>query len=108
MSPGPRSSRPSVGVMLQRHVDPALIPHRARLFESLGFDDVWVVEDRYFSGGIAQAGAVLSATERLDVGIGNLPAVVRNPVFAAMELATLAGIYPGRLIAGIQVGVLPT
>jgi len=42
--------------MLQRHVDPALIPHRARLFESLGFDDVWVVEDRYFSGGIAQAG----------------------------------------------------
>ena len=58
--------------------------------------------------GSPRRGAVLSTTERLDVGIGNLPAVVRNPVFAAMELATLAGIYPGRLIAGIQVGVLPT
>jgi alkanesulfonate monooxygenase SsuD/methylene tetrahydromethanopterin reductase-like flavin-dependent oxidoreductase (luciferase family) len=39
------------------------------------------------------------------VGIGILPAVVRNPAFAAMELATLAGAFPGRVHAGIGHGV---
>ena len=34
-----------------------------------------------------------------------MPAVVRNPVFAAMEIATLARLYPGRFQPGIGHGV---
>jgi alkanesulfonate monooxygenase SsuD/methylene tetrahydromethanopterin reductase-like flavin-dependent oxidoreductase (luciferase family) len=34
-----------------------------------------------------------------------MPAVVRNPVFTAMEIATLARLYPGRFLPGIGHGV---
>ena len=66
----------------------------ARRAERLGFDEVWIVEDLGFRGGIAQAGALLATTERIIVGIGILPAGARNAAFAAMELATLAQLFP--------------
>lgn len=96
---------PSIGLMYQRHVPPELLQQRSRWFESLGLDDVWVVEDLLFMGGIATAATVLQATERVTVGIGILPAVVRNPVFAAMEIAALARLHPGRLLPGFGHGV---
>jgi alkanesulfonate monooxygenase SsuD/methylene tetrahydromethanopterin reductase-like flavin-dependent oxidoreductase (luciferase family) len=77
----------------------------ARRAESDGFDELWVVEDLGFRGGIAQAAAVLASTERIIVGIGILPAGARNVAFAAMELATLAQLFPGRLIAGVGHGM---
>ena len=66
---------------------------------------MWVVEDCFFAGGIAVAGAVLAATSRVRVGIGILPAVLRNPALTAMELGALARMWPGRLVAGIGHGV---
>jgi alkanesulfonate monooxygenase SsuD/methylene tetrahydromethanopterin reductase-like flavin-dependent oxidoreductase (luciferase family) len=51
------------------------------------------------------------------VGIGILPAVARNPAVTAMEIATLCGLAPGRVLPGIghgvqawmqQMGVRPT
>ncbi|WP_433073739.1 LLM class flavin-dependent oxidoreductase [Dactylosporangium sp. CA-052675] len=77
----------------------------ARRAEQLGFEELWVVEDLGFRGGVAQAGAVLAATERITVGIGILPAGARNAAFAAMELATLTQLFPGRVIAGIGHGM---
>lgn len=61
-----------------------------------------MVEDLGFRGGLAQAGPVLASTTHITVGIGIVPADARNVCFAAMELATLAQLYPGRLIAGKQ------
>lgn len=77
----------------------------ARRAESLGFDELWVVEDLGWRGGIAQAGVVLAATERIEVGIGILPAGARNAAFSAMELATLTQLFPGRVVAGIGHGM---
>ena len=48
---------------------------------------------------------MLATTQRVRVGIGIMPAPLRNPALAAMELATLARLHPGRLIAGIGHGV---
>lgn len=39
------------------------------------------------------------------VGIGILPAAVRNVAFAAMEVATLAQLFPGRLVVGLGHGM---
>jgi 5,10-methylenetetrahydromethanopterin reductase len=64
--------------MFQREIPPEELSERARLCEELGYDDIWVVEDLFFSGGIAQASSALMASDRLGVGIGILPAVVRN------------------------------
>lgn len=96
-----------VGVMLPREVPPAEIARVARACEEAGFDEVWVVEDCFFTGGLTTAALTLAATERVVVGLGILPAVVRNAAFTAMELATLAGAFPGRVHAGLGHGVLP-
>ena len=96
---------PAHGIMLPRDLDAARVLEFARLVDDLGFDELWVVEDLAFRGGIAQAAAVLASTTRIRVGIGILPAAVRNVAFEAMELATLAQLFPGRLDIGIGHGM---
>ncbi|MFJ5927032.1 LLM class flavin-dependent oxidoreductase [Kitasatospora sp. NPDC092948] len=98
-------TRGRVGVMLPRDLPASdLIPY-ARRAEQLGFDEVWVVEDLGWRGGVAQAATALAVTERITVGIGIMPAGARNVCFAAMELATLAQLHPGRVVAGIGHGM---
>lgn len=96
----------SVGVMLPRDLPARDFLPFARRAEELGFHDLWVVEDLGFRGGIAQATAVLAGTDRIRVGIGLLPVGSRNPAFAAMEIATLAQLFPGRLDVGVGHGML--
>jgi 5,10-methylenetetrahydromethanopterin reductase len=96
---------PRVGVMVDREIPPADVRAFAGEVERLGFDELWVIEDCFWTSGIANAALALGATERIGVGIGILPAVLRNRALAAMELATLAGAFPGRLTAGFGHGV---
>ncbi|MFI9010888.1 LLM class flavin-dependent oxidoreductase [Actinosynnema sp. NPDC053489] len=95
----------SVGVMLPRDLPPSRVLPFARRADELGFDELWLVEDLGFRGGVAQAAAVLAATERVRVGIGLLPVGARNAAFAAMEVATLAQLFPGRVDVGIGHGM---
>lgn len=95
----------AVGILLPRDLPASGVLAYARRAEELGFDELWVVEDLGFRGGIAQASAVLAATESIVVGIGILPAAVRTAAFAAMELGTLAELFPGRVHAGIGHGM---
>ncbi|MFF7446082.1 MULTISPECIES: LLM class flavin-dependent oxidoreductase [unclassified Streptomyces] len=97
--------RGSVGVMLPLDLPVGEVLPYVRRAEELGFDQVWVVEDLGWRGGVAQAATVLASTTNLTVGIGIMPAGARNVAFAAMELATLAQLHPGRLIAGIGHGM---
>ena len=57
-------------------------------------------------GGLTATAAALAWTERLRVGVGLLPVPLRNPALAAMEIATLARLFPGRLLPGLGHGVL--
>ena len=93
------------GVMLPRDLPTAQVLPFARRAEELGFDELWVVEDLTFRGGVAQAGAVLASTSRIAVGVGIAPAGARNAGFAAMEAATLAELFPGRTSFGIGHGM---
>ncbi|SMH31541.1 Flavin-dependent oxidoreductase, luciferase family (includes alkanesulfonate monooxygenase SsuD and methylene tetrahydromethanopterin reductase) [Rathayibacter oskolensis] len=95
----------AVGILLPRDLPAAAILPYARRAEQLGFDELWVIEDLGFRGGIAQAAAVLAATDRIVVGIGILPAAARHAAFTAMELGTLAELFPGRIHAGIGHGM---
>lgn len=94
-----------IGVMYDRDWAPEGLPEFARRAEALGVDDLWVVEDLGWNGGVSAAAVALGATERLRVGIGITPAPLRSPALLAMELATLARVFPGRLVAGIGHGV---
>ncbi|GAQ60639.1 LLM class flavin-dependent oxidoreductase [Streptomyces scabiei] len=94
-----------IGVMHDRDWAPEGLPEFARRAEALGVDDLWVVEDLGWNGGVSAAAVALGATQRLRVGIGIAPAPLRSPALLAMELATLARVFPGRLVAGIGHGV---
>lgn len=97
--------KPEIGVMFRREQHPATLADRARRAESLGFDQFWIVEDCFYLGGISQAAIALTATSTIKVGIGINPGVAHNPAILAMEYATLARAFPGRLIGGIGHGV---
>lgn len=98
-----RSSK--MGIMFRREHRPEALPDFARRVEEVGFDELWVVEDCFYGSGIASAATALACTNSITVGLGIMPAVVRNPVFAAMEISTLARLYPGRFLPGLGHGV---
>jgi alkanesulfonate monooxygenase SsuD/methylene tetrahydromethanopterin reductase-like flavin-dependent oxidoreductase (luciferase family) len=86
-------------------LEPALVVDFAERLEAGGLDDLWVIEDCFYTAGITLAATALAHTERLTVGIGILPALTRNASTTAMELATLARLAPGRIKGGIGHGV---
>jgi len=90
---------------------PQLPPERLREFvasaEAAGLDDVWLWEDCFLEGGLASAAAALAGSASLRVGLGLMPAPLRNPALAAMEIATLARLFPGRFVPAAGHGVLP-
>lgn len=96
---------PKLGVMFRRERPIETLPDFARRIEELGFDELWVVEDCFYHGGIAQAAMALASTQHIKIGLGIAPAVARNSAFTAMEFATLATGYPDRFVAGIGHGV---
>jgi 5,10-methylenetetrahydromethanopterin reductase len=94
-----------VGAMFRCLLPPERLIPFARLVDGLGLDELWLVEDCFWAGGIASTATALAVTERVTVGLGVAPAVVRNPAVLAMEFATLARLHPGRFVAGIGHGV---
>lgn len=94
-----------VGLVLGSHLAPEQIASTARLGEDLGFSELWLAEDYFFTGGISGAAAALEATQTIPVGLGIVSAMVRHPALLAMEISTLARMYPGRVRPGIGLGV---
>jgi Luciferase-like monooxygenase len=94
-----------VGAVFRCSLEPELLRSYARGVEEFGYDELWIVEDCFYAGGIASAATALAATERITVGLGILPAVLRNPAATAMELAALARLHPGRVVPGLGHGV---
>src|SRR5829696_739265 len=96
-----------IGVMFRPEWPPEELPAFARGVEQDGFDELWLVEDCFLTGGPTMAAAALAATERITVGIGLLPAALRNPALTAMEISGLARLHPGRFAAALGHGVDP-
>ena len=103
----PTSRIPRVGILFR----PQLPPERLREFviaaEMAGLDDLWMWEDCFLEGGLTSAAAALAWSSSLRIGLGLMPAPLRNPALAAMEVATLARLFPGRFVPAVGHGVLP-
>jgi 5,10-methylenetetrahydromethanopterin reductase len=97
--------RPEIGVVFPANADPRDLPAFAREVEQLGYQALWLIEDCFLSGGLTMAATALAVTRDLTVGVGLLPATVRNPAILAMEIATLARMHPGRFEMALGHGV---
>ncbi|NMH95932.1 LLM class flavin-dependent oxidoreductase [Pseudonocardia acidicola] len=101
-----------VGVMLPSfdpfRLGPPPLVRGARLAEELGFDSGWVGDHLSFHPPVLDALCALSAaaagTERLLLGAGVLLLPLRNPVWTAKQVATVATLAPGRVLLGAGVG----
>jgi alkanesulfonate monooxygenase SsuD/methylene tetrahydromethanopterin reductase-like flavin-dependent oxidoreductase (luciferase family) len=96
-----------LGVLFRPQWPPEDLPAFARRAEDDGFAELWLVEDCFLAGGLTMAATALAATRGLVVGIGLLPAALRNPALAAMEISGLARLHPGRLVVAFGHGVEP-
>ena len=93
------------GIVFRPDFRPDTLQETAAAAERAGVAELWLWEDCFLQGGIAQAAVALVASETLTVGLGVLPAPLRNVVTTAMEIATLEAMFPGRLRVGIGHGV---
>jgi alkanesulfonate monooxygenase SsuD/methylene tetrahydromethanopterin reductase-like flavin-dependent oxidoreductase (luciferase family) len=101
----PMPSKPSLGVIFHPKFPLETLVDYARRAEAAGFDELWLWEDCFYGGAFSNAASALAATQRLRVGVGILPATVRNPLFTAMEITSLARLFPGRFMPGFGQGV---
>ncbi|MGH3461042.1 MAG: LLM class flavin-dependent oxidoreductase [Kribbellaceae bacterium] len=97
--------RAEIGLCFHRTYPPALVTEFARRLDVGGADHLWLIEDCFYTAGVSLAATALAVTERLRVGVGILPVVARNPAVTAMEIATLCGLAPGRVMPGLGHGV---
>jgi alkanesulfonate monooxygenase SsuD/methylene tetrahydromethanopterin reductase-like flavin-dependent oxidoreductase (luciferase family) len=96
---------PGIGLVLGSAVAPERLPAAAAAAERNGFNEIWLAEDFFFTGGISAATSALAATEEIRVGLGVVSAVARHPALLAMEISTISRLFPGRLTAGVGLGV---
>jgi alkanesulfonate monooxygenase SsuD/methylene tetrahydromethanopterin reductase-like flavin-dependent oxidoreductase (luciferase family) len=94
-----------LGLVLGSAIAPEHVPGAAATAEASGFDEVWLAEDFFFTGGISGASLALGATSRVKVGLGVVSAMARHPALLAMEISTISRVHADRLIAGIGLGV---
>jgi alkanesulfonate monooxygenase SsuD/methylene tetrahydromethanopterin reductase-like flavin-dependent oxidoreductase (luciferase family) len=97
--------KPIVGAVFRPQLPPERLHDAVRAADESGLDELWLWEDCFLEGGISTAAMALASSERVRIGIGLLPVPLRNPALAAMEVATLARTFPGRLRIGFGPGV---
>lgn len=96
----------SLGVVFLPDLPPERLREVVRIADESGLEELWLWEDCFKESGIATAAAILAWSTRLRVGVGLLPAPLRNVALTAMEIATLERLFPGRARIGVGHGVL--
>jgi len=73
--------------------------------ETLGYDDLWLADERFFREAYTVLGLIAVRTSRIRVGPGVTDPYSRHPALTAMAIATLDEISGGRAILGLGAGV---
>jgi alkanesulfonate monooxygenase SsuD/methylene tetrahydromethanopterin reductase-like flavin-dependent oxidoreductase (luciferase family) len=95
----------TLGTVFLPQLPPERLRSVVRAADESGLEELWLWEDCFLESGIATAAAALAWSERLRVGVGLLPVPLRNVAIAAMEIATLHRLFPGRVRVGVGHGV---
>ena len=95
----------TTGVVFRPQYPPEELRAAVEAAEAAGVEELWLWEDCFLEGGLTTATAALAWSTRLTVGIGLLPVPFRNPALAAMEVAGVARMFPGRFTVALGHGV---
>jgi alkanesulfonate monooxygenase SsuD/methylene tetrahydromethanopterin reductase-like flavin-dependent oxidoreductase (luciferase family) len=102
---GTGTASPRVGCVFRPQFPPEKLAAAARAADAAGLSELWLWEDCFATGGISAAAIALANSTHMAVGVGVLPAPMRNVALTAMEIATLERAYPGRVRIGLGHGV---
>jgi alkanesulfonate monooxygenase SsuD/methylene tetrahydromethanopterin reductase-like flavin-dependent oxidoreductase (luciferase family) len=95
----------TLGAACWPKVPPERLRDVALAAEETGLEELWLWEDCFWGGAVAQCAAALAWTSRLRLAIGVLPAPLRNVAATAMDAAMLHRLFPGRVTLGVGHGV---
>jgi 5,10-methylenetetrahydromethanopterin reductase len=73
--------------------------------EALGYDDLWVADERFFREAYTVLGLVAARTSRMRLGPGVTDPYSRHAALTAMAIATLDEVSGGRALLGLGAGV---
>jgi 5,10-methylenetetrahydromethanopterin reductase len=73
--------------------------------EALGYDDLWVADERFFREVYTVLGLIAARTSRIRLGPGVTDPYSRHAALTAMAIATLDEISEGRALLGLGAGV---
>src|SRR5687767_2466925 len=96
---------PRMGIVFRPQSSPEELRSMVAEAEAAGIAELWLWEDCFREGGFTAAAAALAWSSRLRVGLGLVPVPLRNPALAAMEIATLARLWPDRFVVTLGHGV---
>lgn len=80
------------------------IADQARAAEAGGVDTLWIATHLFLRDPVALGATALAATSTLKVALMAISPYAMHPVHAAMGAATLAELYPGRVVLCLGVG----
>jgi 5,10-methylenetetrahydromethanopterin reductase len=102
MTPSPGPLRVGVASLVE-HPMPELAA-RARRLEELGYDDVWVPDERLLRNVYVSLATVAGATSRVGLGTAVTNPYTRNPALTAAAIATIDELSGGRATLAMGAG----
>ncbi len=80
------------------------LPDFARRVEDLGYDALWMSDEKFYRDPFVSLAVAAQATTRLQLGTGVTEPYGRHPALIAMAMGTLAELCPGRCFIGLGAG----
>lgn len=97
-------SMAEVGISIDGFTPANAIADQARAAEDGGAATLWIATHLYLRDPVALAATALAATKRIKIALMAMSPYSIHPVYAAMAAATLAELYPGRIVLSLGVG----
>lgn len=98
------ASLPELGLLILPQRPLRELVALARQAESLGYDAVWVADEKFYRDPWVTLAAIAPATKRVRLGTAVTEPYTRHPALLAMAAATLAEAAPGRVTLGLGAG----
>jgi alkanesulfonate monooxygenase SsuD/methylene tetrahydromethanopterin reductase-like flavin-dependent oxidoreductase (luciferase family) len=92
------------GIAMDGRVPIAKIPEQARAAEEGGASTLWIACHLFLRDPVTTAALALGATKRIRIALMAMSPYTTHPVYIAMAAASLAEMYPGRVIHCLGAG----